>query len=652
MFAADDETVLIIEAKSTITKNKSCNFKKDLEAIGYKKAGLIDTIKKEYPNHKIKFIFATNNYNIGEQDKIRMKEFNIFHFDEDKLSYFTELANHLGYSARYQLLGALFEGQTIQGMNNIVPAISGKMGGHKYYLFSIEPEKLLKLGYVLHRNDSNRDSLPTYQRLIKKGRLKKVHEFIENGGYFPNSVIVNINTNKKALRFDQAKQGNSDSLSKIGLLYLPQKYKSIYIIDGQHRLYGYSDSDFKSSNTIPVVAFENLDKNEQVKIFMDINENQKAVPKNLRNTLNEDLKYNSEDPKERREALTLRISRELGEDRNSPLYDRIIIGENISTPECCITLETLSKAINSGKFLSKYKKKTKYEEGFIDFDDNDTTFQKLYPLLLGCFKHLKNGIGDEEWIKNNDNKNSFVKNNIISGIIRTINSIIIYLKSENLINPLANSVDNMLNTIKPYLNVIIDYWNTMTDEEKKDINSTYGANGPINCCRHFEKNINSHFSNFNPDGLKEYWNNRDKNNANEAREIIDNLLATLRSNFKLAISSKFNENQLDKWLPKSVSTTIDTKVSNYNYGKDKHQFKDRWDFFEFDDLQKILTYSSNWTEIFNKKYSHPDIRGNKETTTKWLIQINTINKQLRKSSFIDVDDFEYIKVIDKWIKSI
>ena len=59
------------------------------------------------------------------------------------------------------------------------------MGGYTYYSFSIEPEKLLKIGYVLHRNKANRKLMPTYQRLIKKSRLKSVQDFVDNGGFFP-----------------------------------------------------------------------------------------------------------------------------------------------------------------------------------------------------------------------------------------------------------------------------------------------------------------------------------------------------------------------------------------------------------------------------------------------------------------------------------
>ena len=57
------------------------------------------------------------------------------------------------------------------------------MGGHTYYSFSIEPEKLLKLAYVLHRNEANSDMMPTYQRIIKKDvykRQEKGHSAEEN----------------------------------------------------------------------------------------------------------------------------------------------------------------------------------------------------------------------------------------------------------------------------------------------------------------------------------------------------------------------------------------------------------------------------------------------------------------------------------------
>ena len=72
--------------------------------------------------------------------------------------------------------------------------------------------------------------------------------------------------------------------------------------------------------------------------YLPINENQKSVSKNLRTTLNADLLWDSENPTERNTALFSRIAQELGENTESPLFDRVIIGENKETVDLCEVL--------------------------------------------------------------------------------------------------------------------------------------------------------------------------------------------------------------------------------------------------------------------------------------------------------------------------
>ncbi|NBV92204.1 MAG: DGQHR domain-containing protein, partial [Flavobacteriia bacterium] len=288
IFAKDDETILIVECKSS-ESNKRGDFKKELESY----IGIIEGLRKSvsalFPRskYKFKFILATKNLSISEEDLGRLQKLKGLHLNEENIEYFFQLHSQIGPASKYQFLGNIFEGQEIPEMENKIPAVRGKMGGHTYYSFATEPENLLKIGYVLHRNKANVNMMPTYQRLIKKSRLKSVSEFIENGGYFPNSIVISIDA--KNCNFDPANTQVSSTISDVGILHLPKKYKSAYIIDGQHRLYGYSNSEFKSKNTIPVVAFVNLSRDEQVQLFMQINENQKAVSKDLRNTLNADL---------------------------------------------------------------------------------------------------------------------------------------------------------------------------------------------------------------------------------------------------------------------------------------------------------------------------------------------------------------------------
>ena len=111
-------------------------------------------------------------------------------------------------------------------------------------------------------------------------------------------------------------------------MVLPNAYRIAYVIDGQHRLYGYANSLYKDSSTVPVVAFTDLPSFTQLKMFIDINENQKAVSKTLRQTLKKDLGWKSKYASERMDALASAITIKLGEDSSSPFYGLISIGED------------------------------------------------------------------------------------------------------------------------------------------------------------------------------------------------------------------------------------------------------------------------------------------------------------------------------------
>jgi len=652
VFAMDDETILLVECKKSLSKNKLQEFKTELESIRGNMDGIRQTLKTEFPDHKIKFIFATEDYILGEADIARMQEFQIAYFDEEKVNYYTELSNHLGNASRYQLLGNLFKGEKIPQLKNVVPAIRGEMGGHTYYSFSVEPDILLKLGYVLHRNDSNKDSMPTYQRIIKKSRLKSVQEFVENKGYFPNSIIVSISTGRKGCRFDFASNQSPDSLSKIGLLHLPQLYRSIYIIDGQHRLYGYANSDYRYTNTIPVVAFENLDQEEQIKIFMDINENQKAVPKNLRNTLDEDLKYESDDPKERRDALTLKIARELGEDKLSPLYGRVVIGENTYTPERALTLEQLSKALREGDYLSKYSKGQLIKAGLFDLDDNDKSFEKVYPFLKYTLYKLKKYIGESEWNNTNDNKDAFIKNNVISGFLRALNSVCLYINYE--IQVLTASEAVLEEKIDKYIKIIANYWNGLSNAERIELATSYGAGGPIKYQRTFEKEINKMIPAFSPEGMKEYWEDRDEKNAAEAKDILKELLSSLKDYFKTKLDDYYiAEDKYDEWLSNTRFVELSTEVTKQNVGKSKAQYIDIWDLVGFEDLHDILNKGAHWTEVFDKLLGYSDDnKGDKKVKTEWLINLKEIQDKLKTSNMITKDNFDYLGSVKVWLSEV
>jgi DNA sulfur modification protein DndB len=162
VIAIDDEICLFVECKETSTLDKTKQWKIDLESMNGHFQGLCNEITSRFGKRKFKYVFATKNYLVGPTDLDRIKDFRFSYFDEDTVRYYDGLATHLGVASKYQLLGNIFSGLDIKNLDMRVPAIEGKMGKHRYYSFSIEPSKLLKIAYVLHRNNANHDLMPMY----------------------------------------------------------------------------------------------------------------------------------------------------------------------------------------------------------------------------------------------------------------------------------------------------------------------------------------------------------------------------------------------------------------------------------------------------------------------------------------------------------
>ena len=651
VFAADDESIIIVECKASRELNRKHSFKTDIEAIGGKIAGLTKSAKKLFPNKKlkVKFVFATQNYALSDVDKERLKDFSIVYFDEDAINYYEGLLNHIGIAARYQLLGNLFSGLKIPELDTVVPAIRGEMGQHTYYSFSIEPEKLLKLGFILHHDNAYKEEMPAYQRIIKKNRLKAVREFVESGGFFPNSIIINIDA-KKSLQFDVSGLQSETSISKLGLLHLPQTYKSVYIIDGQHRLYGYSGSKWGNKNTIPVVAFVNLDKFEQIKLFMDINENQKAVPKNLRNTLDSDLLWNSDDFNAQRKALSSRIAQRLADDKKSPLFGRIVVGENAPSPHCSVTLDIIVKSIRESNFYNKYNKQDILKNGTFDKGNNDATYKILLPFLIQSFDYIEQFVSDD-WKKSTNEEGAFICNTFIYALIKIFSDIIDYLHDKKIIEPKSQSSDEIIEETRPYLDLVAEYLQKLTHEEKRSFRKEYGRVGDKRLWRTLQQHINNSYNDFTPEGMTEFWENNSKKYNTESFEIIRDLELHLKRIISEKLKEKYGSNWFrSKCIPKSVYDDAQKLAADKNYSKEEGEADCQpQDMLHLINYREIAIYGSNWSEMFEPILGEPDTKGNKKDRTEWMVKLNTIRNQNYHTYSVSSDEYEFLLKLKRWL---
>ena len=545
-------------------------------------------------------------------------------------------------------------------MDDRVPAIQGKMGGYTYYSFSIEPEKLLKIGYVLHRSEANASMMPTYQRIIKKKRLQEVRSFINEGGYFPNSIIISIDTNGKGLSFDQAAGRVDNTLSKIGILHIPKRYRSAYIIDGQHRLYGYSDSQYASTNTIPVVAFVDLERSEQIKLFMDINENQKAVPKSLRVTLNADMLWESNDLSEQRQALRSKIAQMLGEESTSPLHARVVIGENESTPDRCITVEAIQSALKKCRFFNTYgKKNVLQKEGTFDCGDNQETCDLFYPFIEKCLLYVREA-SITEWERGDRDSGMLTMNRGLQAIIRVIDDIVSMLVDKGMINPKTQALDDMFGLIQYYLKPLTDYLNSLTPEQRKDLRGYFGGGADTRFWRAYQKAVADARPDFNPEGLDEFWQNETKAYNEETKVMLYEIESKLKDIISGRLEDYFGDSWLIKGLPKNIYTKAKNEADEAMYDHISNDGDELeipiWNYITLSDCKPIILNGKNWSLFFEDTLILPEetnLAGGKDRKTDWILRLCTImNKLLKESYSVPVDEYSYVRNIHEWLMGV
>jgi DNA sulfur modification protein DndB len=648
VFAADEETIVVIECKSSETMKKAF-FSKELneyeKVISYGNKTLKKLFSKE---HKIRYVFATSNIILSDNDRKRLTELNMIHFNQDDITYYEQLLNTVGQAAKYQLLAKLFKDQEIPALKNQIPAVRGKMGGTHYYSFSIEPEKLLKISYILHRaNVSN-----GYQRLVAKGRLKEIEQFINAGGYFPNSILLNINTKKEnPLYFDKVACAKHDSaITEPVILHLPKQYHSAFIIDGQHRLYGYANTKYKSTNTIPVVAFENLAADEQVNLFVQINSKQRPVSKNLLTTISAELMWNSDKYDEALNALMSKLLEELGTRDDSPLYRRIMLGDKKRTATSCITLDTIIVyGLKRANFFFKVNKKKLGELGYlwIDPKQEDGNFEyqdmlnKGYLFFRTYFDRVKERT-ESIWNLGSD-PGGFVSMNIgILCFIRIASDLLALVKKCEGSDFTKMDGKSIAEATLMYLEPVFSYIQSF-DAQKIDQFRKYGTNpsGVENGVREFQKEIHKIYKDFDPDGLQKWI----VDNSGKFNEVAKQFAEKIEDGIKLKVFSMLEDKFGTTWWKDGVPPEIRKNAATTKI--DENSEEPDSEFLHLPDYKKIIY--KHWETVFKPVFADPSIKSNKDAQMKWFDLLIPLRNKVAHNRKVTQEDHAFVVQLNEWL---
>lgn len=152
-----------------------------------------------------------------------------------------------------------------------IPAFRFKQKDFFFYSFVENSKTLRKMAYALPKS---RDSPEQLQRALSLSRIEDIGRYIRDDtkGVFANNLILNFNA---SVEFKEDPQ-NPD----FGALIIPKfdenSGKPGYILDGQHRLFGFTKSGGVELD-LPVVAIIDAPEDLAYKMFSDINSMQIKV---------------------------------------------------------------------------------------------------------------------------------------------------------------------------------------------------------------------------------------------------------------------------------------------------------------------------------------------------------------------------------------
>ena len=622
VFAKDAETVVVAECKACQTPKRR-SLQKDLNEFIALKGPMANAIRKHYPGFKPKIIwmFVTENIIWSKPDIERARQENIQVMRESEYRYFSQIVDYLGPGARPQFLAEYLKGSSITEMEGVTaPAIRGTLGGNRFYAFVATPEQLLKIAFVNHRALNDPEGAPAYQRLIQKTRLRQIAKYLGGGGYFPNSILVNF---KDKPRFDLLENREGWPV-QFGTLYLPSKFKSAWIVDGQHRLYAYGDLDKKrTTDHLIVVAFEKLADAAEANLFVTINHEQKRVPKNLLVELEGELKWGSADPKERIGAIASRLWSLLNADNGSPFYGKIATPGLKQGNDVPLTMPEVKQAlVQSGLLGTAAVKGKHYVPGPLTGEDDKDTLDRAGNALAAYF-HLFAEASPERWAKG---KPGYLCSNIsVGGHIRLLSALIVHMQSETKQNPHHMDGLELIEQLEGYLTPLIDHISTAPDEDySKRFKPRFGSGG---IPEHFYKLsdiVATAVPSFSPAGLSDWRKRATEDDTKYADDAVKRLQSTVHDVTVAILRKEYGDKYLTKGVPngKILEKAFPRQIEDAK----KDDEKDLDVYFDLLDFKDIVEHKQN--RLLFKAVFDIEMPGDKGLAfnLRWMETLNNLRR--------------------------
>lgn len=620
VFAKDDETVVVAECKACESQTKR-SLQKDLNELAGLMKPIADAVRKHYgEGFKPKFIwcFVTHNVRWSNEDLKRAQEQNIKVIRELELLYFEEFSRKVGPAARYQFHAEYLEDQQVPALSGRkVPAVKTKLGGTTAYLFSALAKDILRIAFVNHRDLRDPSGAPSYQRLVKPARLKQIGAFLDDKGFFPNTVLLNFH---RPPRFEQIARDEMSGIT-FGNLILPDRYKSCWVIDGQHRLYGTVFTEHEYKNPLFFVAFDKVTKAQEAHIFVEINAKQATVPPTLLSALDAEVKWDSEVPKERLAAIASRAV-DLMNTRGSGPLEAKVISPGITGGNQPLNLRSIQERIVLTGILGSINPKTgEVIPGPCWAETPEDSLMRLVELLNMHLEVVRNA-NPARW--DSGRLGALCTNLGVGSQIRMLSELIRYVSYKNKLHPQTVELNELYGAITPYMQKMLEYINVSTDDEfKSKFTVIFGSSGYHEYFFKLFALIEDDIPDLNPEGYEEFKRATSKETTELADRQVKWIQAVVPTYFKDRLRERFGENFFEVVVPKDVQKACQIKRVD-DESEDKLPVEEYLDWIQYAALAGIKDIRDEVKDVLSIPL--PDEPSGKHFYRGWFDAINRIRR--------------------------
>jgi DGQHR domain-containing protein len=562
--------------------------------------------------------------------------------------YFDSFIKYMGPAGRFQFLAEYFEGQDIPGLEDVrIPATQGVLGKNKFYSFVTTPRRLLKIAYVNHQALNHPDGRPAYQRMISAPRIKDIQRFIEKGGYFPTNILINFT---KVCRFDLLPKDNTDPVTRFGWLYLPRSYKSAWVIDGQHRLYGYSHLAGKYlDQPLAVIAFELLPVTDEANLFVTINHEQKSVPKSVLVGLQADLKINSSVPKEKLGALASSVAKAAGADPTSAFFQRFAVQGMLSSDNQSLTIPEVVNGLVRAGLLGRVIQGN-HVPGPLTAATDEKTIRRGQK-VLDLYFHFVRDANPRRW---DQGREGYVATNPgVRAFLLLFAECCTYFETNGALDPMDSKEESLVMAVSELIKPVLQF---LERDEELEVKSRFSRKFGEGGVREYFENLAELICAVQPDfGTSELRKSlalkKDQRRTTTdtdvialSKDILDTVIAILKNVYGESVGATG-----EKAYWREGIESRKTKAAAYAKQLDDKSQQPIEAFLDIVDLKEIVRSKTNWPHfqsIFNIQL--PDERGGKHQYIDWMDRFNELRRIPAHPSgtrTYSEDDYEFLKLV-------